>query len=64
MESIRTVDLKELRARVASAEYVVDEEAVAEAIVRRALGGREERKPSRARLPYDVQSSSAAPRAV
>ena len=38
MESIRTVDINELRARVARAEYVVDTDAVAEAIVRRALG--------------------------
>ena len=65
MESIRTVDLKELRARVASAEYVVDEEAVAEAIVRRALGGKtEEQAPSRRPLPFDAQSSRAAQRAV
>ncbi len=37
METIRTVDLQELKARVARAEYTVDSEAVAEAIVRRAL---------------------------
>lgn len=65
MESIRTVDLKELRARVAKAEYVVDADAVAEAIVRRALGARGEREPSRKpALPYDAHSSGAAPRAV
>jgi len=56
MESIRTVDLKELRARVASAEYVVDEEAVAEAIVRRALGGHEGRGQSKSPLPYDFRT--------
>jgi hypothetical protein len=38
MESIRTVNIQELRSRVARAEYVVDTQAVAEAIVRRALG--------------------------
>ena len=64
MESIRTVDLKELRARVASAEYVVDEEAVAEAIVRRALGKNGEQEPPRHPLPFDAQSSRAAQRAV
>jgi len=37
METIRTVDIQELRARVARAEYDVDTEAVAEAIVRHAL---------------------------
>ncbi len=39
METIRTVDIQELRARVVRAEYTVDTEAVAEAIVRRALSG-------------------------
>ena len=56
MESIRIVDLKELRARVASAEYVVDAEAVAEAIVRRALGGREKRGQSNSPVPYDTRA--------
>jgi hypothetical protein len=60
MESIRTVDLKELRARVASAEYVVDEEAVAEAIVRRALGGRGQSRALKAPLPYDARNSGIA----
>jgi len=39
METIRTMDIQELRARVARAEYDVDTEAVAEAIVRHALSG-------------------------
>jgi hypothetical protein len=56
MESIRTVDLKELRARVARAEYVVDADAVAEAIVRRALGGRGGRETSQRALPFDAKS--------
>ena len=59
MESIRTVDLKELRARVAAAEYVVDADAVAEAIVRRALGGKDDRRPVKPPLPFDVQSTGA-----
>lgn len=62
MESIRTVDLKELRARVARAEYVVDADAVAEAIVRRALGGRGEHRSSRAALPYDAERRGITPR--
>ena len=62
MESIRTVDLKELRARVARAEYVVDADAVAEAIVRRALGGRGGRDSSRAALPYDARPRSVQQR--
>ncbi|MGI8593891.1 MAG: flagellar biosynthesis anti-sigma factor FlgM [Solirubrobacteraceae bacterium] len=37
METFRTVDIQELRARVARAEYDVDTEAVAEAILRRTL---------------------------
>jgi hypothetical protein len=62
MESIRTVDLKELRARVARAEYVVDADAVAEAIVRRALGGRGGRETSQRTLPFDAKSPGAAQR--
>jgi hypothetical protein len=62
MESIRTVDLKELRARVAAAEYVVDENAVADAIVRRALGAGRETRSTKTPLPFDVQRTS--PRAV
>ena len=62
MESIRTVDLKELRARVARAEYVVDADAVAEAIVRRALGGRGGRDSSKAALPFDAKSRDAIQR--
>jgi hypothetical protein len=62
MESIRTVDLKELRARVAAAEYVVDEAAVADAIVRRALGGGRETRSAKSALPFDVRRTS--PRAV
>lgn len=45
METIRTVDIQELRARVARAEYTVDTEAVAEAIVRRALSGHDRPHP-------------------
>jgi hypothetical protein len=37
MRTMRAMDLQDLRARVARAEYVVDEDAVAEVIVRRAL---------------------------
>jgi hypothetical protein len=40
MEPIRTVDLQELRARIARGEYVVDAQAVAGAIVGRALVAR------------------------
>jgi hypothetical protein len=53
MESIRTVDIQDLRARVARAEYVVDADAVAEAIVRRALGARGEGRSSKGPLPFD-----------
>ena len=45
METIRTVDIQELRARVARAEYTVDTEAVAEAIVQRALSKPERPHP-------------------
>jgi hypothetical protein len=56
MESIRTVDLQELRARVARAEYVVDTDAVAEAIVRRAL--RREHRLGQHMPPLDADGPS------
>ena len=46
MQSSQTADLRELRDRVARGEYVVDPDAVAEAIVRRLLYGPGERPAS------------------
>ena len=51
METIRTVDIQELRARVARAEYTVDTEAVAEAIVRRVLPSEQDRPYHTAMAP-------------
>jgi hypothetical protein len=64
MESIRTVDITDLRARVARSEYVVDADAVAEAIVRRALGSRAERGPAKSGLPYDEGPGTRRPSAA
>lgn len=58
MESIRTVNIQELRSRVARAEYVVDTEAVAEAIVRRALGASGEQRSWRAALSFEDDGTS------
>ena len=40
MKHARAVDLDSIRTRIARAEYVVDEHAVADAILQRTLGGR------------------------
>lgn len=65
MQSIRTVDLDELRARVSRAEYEVDEAAVAEAIVERVLT-RDARSPgpsaARAARPARRPGPLPAPR--
>src|SRR4051812_5589513 len=60
MESIRTVDIQELRARVARAEYVVDADAVAEAIVRRAMGSRAERGAANSARPFDADGTGTS----
>ena len=63
MEQIRTVDLQDLRARIARGEYVVDAQAVAGAIVGRALMARRDASLHRTAVEDDGSAnrdSSAA----